>query len=67
MLAGAMKNTKRLLLGFLSSALLSMGLARAAESIDPITLSTGRDSLTRAIKCASNSGGVYCNFASENE
>lgn len=41
MIQSAMKNTKRLLLGFLSSVLLAIGFARAAETIDPITLSCG--------------------------
>lgn len=34
--AGAMKNTKRLILGLASSLLLAVGFARAADKLDPL-------------------------------
>lgn len=37
-----MKKFTRILIGFLSSALLAVGFARAASAIDPISLSLGQ-------------------------
>jgi hypothetical protein len=65
MLCAAMKKTKWLLLGFLSSVLLSIGFARAAETIDPITIHSGANAHAEATSAAPETAG-YCDFVDNN-
>lgn len=51
-----MKTIKRILLGIASSLLLSVGLARAAQQLDPLTQSLGH----KIEVCADATPGLGC-------
>lgn len=53
-----MNITKRLVLGFASSALLAVGLARAADLFDPMSQSLNGGKLQASLKGSPDSSGM---------
>ena len=58
--AGAMKKMTRFMLGALSSLLLAVGLARAADRLDPIRLNT--ESASDSTLSSTPDSGTWCDI-----